>query len=91
MDNARSLLNIACWLLSSSGCVDDGSPEHVGRFTYTGEGGFLTVMDAVVCRGRDSMEHVVVGVQPRQSASGLSREQQQATRCDNEKRMEGVT
>lgn len=50
----------------------------------------MTVMNAVVvCCGRDSREHVVVGVQPRQSASGLSREQQQGTRCDNEKRMEG--
>lgn len=90
MDNARSLLNIACWLVSSSGCVDDGSPEHVGRFTHTCEGGFLTVMDDVVCRGRDSREHVVAGVQPRQSASGSSREQQQGARCDK-KKMEGVT
>lgn len=90
MYNARSLSNTACWLVSSSGCVDDGSPERVGRFAHTCEGGFMTVMNAVVvCCGRDSREHVVVSVQPRQSASGLSREQQQGTRCDKEKRMEG--
>lgn len=49
----------------------------------------MTVMDAVACRGRDSREHVVAGVQPRQSASGLPREQQQGTRGDIVKRVEG--
>lgn len=54
----------------SSGVVIDGSSGYVGRFACTCEGGFITVMNAVVvCCGRDSREHVAVSMQPRQSAS----------------------